>query len=230
MTDGARDKRYLEVAAVIKEEVRLGTYGIGERLPSERDLARRLQVSRPTVREAMIHLEAQAIVEIRQGSGAYLLGPAADPIEARVAPLDLNEARGLLEAEVGALLARIVTDHQISTLAAIVETMAGPSPPDRWAFHAALAAMTANPAIVSALAALRRLDPGDACADADPHAYRTIVQTLRRRDGEAARRAIRALFHAVSQAILDREEQASLNRILSQSQARRLSVERRNAL
>ena len=44
----------------------------GEKLPSERDLATRLLVSRPTVREAMKSLQYMGIVEIRSGSGTYL--------------------------------------------------------------------------------------------------------------------------------------------------------------
>jgi hypothetical protein len=57
MADHASGKRYLSVAAAIRTAIAAGDYTPGQRLPSERDLAFRFGVSRPTVREAMIHLK-----------------------------------------------------------------------------------------------------------------------------------------------------------------------------
>ncbi len=53
-----------------------GEYTAGQRLPPERDLARQLGVSRPSVREALIALEVEGLVEVRIGSGIYVLGGA----------------------------------------------------------------------------------------------------------------------------------------------------------
>ena len=54
--------------------VRVEAFATGERLPPERDLARRLGVSRPVVREAMVALEIAGLVEVRTGSGSYVRG------------------------------------------------------------------------------------------------------------------------------------------------------------
>ena len=51
----------------------------GARLPPERDLAKQLGVSRPSVREALIALEVEGLVEVRIGSGIYVLGPSVRP-------------------------------------------------------------------------------------------------------------------------------------------------------
>ena len=64
---------YLQVAEQLSSFISDGALKPGERLPSERDLASRFGVSRPTVREAMIALEIAGLVEIRSGSGVTSL-------------------------------------------------------------------------------------------------------------------------------------------------------------
>ena len=54
-----------------------GTYPAGGRLPPERELAEQFSVSRPTIREAIIALEAKGLVRIKSGSGVYVLSPNA---------------------------------------------------------------------------------------------------------------------------------------------------------
>jgi GntR family transcriptional repressor for pyruvate dehydrogenase complex len=53
------------------DELASGRYAVGDRLPAERELSAQYNVSRPTVREAVIALEVQGLVEVRVGSGAY---------------------------------------------------------------------------------------------------------------------------------------------------------------
>ena len=50
-----------------------GIYPVGSRLPAERELAETYQVSRPTIREAIIALEVRERVEVKTGSGVYVL-------------------------------------------------------------------------------------------------------------------------------------------------------------
>lgn len=67
---------YQRVAASITEAIEGGTYPPGGRLPGERDLAEAFEVSRPTIREAMIVLEIRGLVEARHGSGLFVTIPA----------------------------------------------------------------------------------------------------------------------------------------------------------
>ncbi|HTW53131.1 MAG TPA: GntR family transcriptional regulator [Stellaceae bacterium] len=60
---------YQVIARRIDEMIRQGGYAAGDRLPGERELAQRLGVSRPSVREAVIALEVAGVVEVRTGSG-----------------------------------------------------------------------------------------------------------------------------------------------------------------
>ncbi len=64
---------YRQIADQIRGLVRSGEYAVGSRLPPERDLAKQLGVSRPSVREAIIALEVEGLVEVRIGSGIYVL-------------------------------------------------------------------------------------------------------------------------------------------------------------
>ena len=68
---------YRHIAKHLRDLIDSGEYPIGGRLPSERELADRLQVSRTSVREALIALEVEGLVRINVGSGIYVLGPSA---------------------------------------------------------------------------------------------------------------------------------------------------------
>lgn len=61
---------YQQAADQIRELIRAGEYASGDRLPPERELAKRLGISRPTVREAMIVLEIAGVIAIRAGAGS----------------------------------------------------------------------------------------------------------------------------------------------------------------
>ena len=70
---------YQQIADQIRALIRNGDFATGTRLPPERDLAQRLGVSRPSVREALIALEIEGAVEVRMGSGVYACTPKRSP-------------------------------------------------------------------------------------------------------------------------------------------------------
>ena len=83
---------YRQIADQLRSLIRGGEYPVGTRLPPERDLAVQLGVSRPSVREALIALEVEGLVEVRGGSGIHVLArePAAtarqvEPISNKIA-------------------------------------------------------------------------------------------------------------------------------------------------
>ena len=111
-------RRFEQVAEQISKLIKKGKLNPGERLPSERELAKQLEVSRPTVREAMIALEISGMVEVRVGSGIYVLNTSSPDLKLRnntidigPGPLELIEARKEIEGANAALAAqRIGTD------------------------------------------------------------------------------------------------------------------------
>ena len=109
---------YRQIADQLRGLVERGEYAVGTRLPPERDLALQLGVSRPSVREALIALEVEGLVEVRMGSGIYVR--PHDPKLVRRAsgegPLETIRARQLIEAELAANAARHMKKAQIAGL------------------------------------------------------------------------------------------------------------------
>ena len=148
---------YRVVAERIKELIRDERIAPGERLPSERELSTRLNLSRASLREALIALELGGEVEVRSGSGVYVSAPAEPPPAVDVGgpgPFEVLSARRLVEAEVCALAARMASDSAIDAiLAAVIEmernhdNYSSNEQADR-NFHLAIASATGNSAYV----------------------------------------------------------------------------------
>jgi DNA-binding FadR family transcriptional regulator len=124
---------YRQIAEQVRALIATGEFCPGSRLPAERDLAKQLGVSRPTVREALIALEVEGVVDVRTGSGIYVRASSAlngagaarrdelDPGE--WGPLELMRARELVEGEVAALAARNARRLQIAEIAGALAQM-----------------------------------------------------------------------------------------------------------
>jgi len=106
---------YRQIADQLRSLIEHGEYEVGTRLPPERDLALQLGVSRPSVREALIALEVEGLVEVRMGSGIYVR--PHDPREQRrvggEGPLETIRARQLIESELAAHAATHMKKAQI---------------------------------------------------------------------------------------------------------------------
>lgn len=102
---------YRLIAEQIERLILSGEFPVGSRLPSERDLADRLKVSRPSVREALIALEVEGVVDVRVGSGVTVVAapiPHSGPMNVPAiapGPFDLIRARWVVESECAALAA-----------------------------------------------------------------------------------------------------------------------------
>ena len=119
---------YRRIAEQIVQLIRRGEYRPGARLPPERDLARQLKVSRPSVREALIALEVEGYVEVRVGSGVYVAqrrpqSRRADRLSSDSGPFELIAARRLLESECAALAAKLANPAQVRRMKAALTAM-----------------------------------------------------------------------------------------------------------
>ena len=150
-------QRYERIAARLAADIRAGRLAPGEKLPPERELARRLGVGRASVREALAALALRGALETRPGAGSFVVGPPQDDgaLPTDASPSDLLEARLLLEPQVAALAAgRARRDPESERLLDAMDAAeaagdrAGWNDGDRL-FHRRLAALTANPVLLA---------------------------------------------------------------------------------
>jgi len=118
-----------QVAHRILELVRTGSLGPGDQLPPERELAASLQVSRPSVREAIRGLTILGVVRTRQGGGLYITDLGAEellgPLQFFISLEDVNlrelyDARMLIESDVARRAARTIMPAQLTRLQEIL--------------------------------------------------------------------------------------------------------------
>lgn len=228
------DKRlYHSVADQIKKLINDGAFPPGSRLPGERELAERFNVSRVTIREAEIVLQALGYIKIKTGSGVYVLDPAA--METRGLPdvtaFELTEARLIFESEAAALAARHISDETLDHLSELVETMSedelkvGESTAEAdQEFHLTIAAASENTVVhhvIETLWKIRNQVPAireiheSICSHDDQLTteHADVVEALRQRDPAAARKAMQAHFKGLLRSMIDVTEEKALEEL-----------------
>lgn len=243
-------KLYRKIALAIAASISDGRFSPGDKLPSERELAEEFRVSRPTIRDAMIALEFQGLVEARQGSGVYVTAAATPPpednTEFEVSALEWTEARRLFEGEACALSAAVVTQEQLTQLEQQVDAMAVTANDEELErlereFHMAIALATGNAAIAvgaEELWLLRQQSPS--CVSMlrrvrtmsgnfiDEH--RQVVTALRERDSKAARHAIHTHLALVIDNLLTLTEADAVQQTRQKMAEQRRALVRRNEI
>ena len=224
---------YHSVANQILELIDSGVFPPGSRLPGERDLAKKFGVSRVAVREAEIALQAKGRIEIKVGSGAYVLDGTNKALNGLpiVGPFELTEARALFEAESAALAAPIITDEAIEELEKYIDIMSGKVTGDisadeaDEAFHMTIAQSTNNHAIIFVIDSMWKMRTEAAelqmvyksvCDKDSSHRedeHRIILDALKNRDPAAARNAMRAHFTRMIEALLVASEEAAYEEV-----------------
>ena len=162
---------YRQIADQLRQLIDHGEYPVGSRLPTERELADMLGVSRPTVREALIALEVEGRLRIRVGSGIYVnaqppQGPVAAPTPIE-GPFEVLRARAFVESAVAEEAARRAKPEDIARLDAILaEVGENALSVDRWValdrcFHLAVVAMLGNVVLLRTVGELfdQRINP-----------------------------------------------------------------------
>lgn len=216
------DRPYLRLAAQILALLTHKGVKAGDRLPAERTLAEQFEVSRTSVREAIIALELQGAVEVRGGSGAYMVqtpvsgsqAPAFMP-EAGPGPFELLRARCLIESEIAALAAETRKDSDLDRIFEALADMrlhmddkVANEAADR-RFHLYIAEATGNSVLLQMVTAMWDHAKGPVWVKIDQHFHspalrvssqedhQRVLDALIARDPVAARAAMRAHLERV---------------------------------
>ncbi|MGD9990403.1 FadR/GntR family transcriptional regulator [Pseudonocardia sp.] len=209
---------YEQVSDRLREFIDVNQLQPGDRLMTERDLARQLSVGRSSIREAITALRARGEVEVRHGDGIYLVrrpedlipSLAAELVETHIDHPAIWETRQALETQCARLAAHRATEADLTNLATALDDMqreidAGEAGlvGDR-RFHIGVATASHNPILINLLDSMRQaLDrtsatsltrsgqPATSLAD-----HRRIHDAIRSGDAPAAADAM--LSHLVS--------------------------------
>ena len=233
-----KPRLYISVLNKMLSLIDSGEFPAGGRLPPERELAERFNVSRPTIREAIIALEVLDRVRVKTGSGIYVLehhstnGKDLDSIS----PWELTESRALIEGEAAALAASHITDEELQQLEDSLHEMADENAIGELAegdadkkFHRIIAEATRNAMLVSVIEnmwfvrnnapqvsrAYKAICEQDGKKRIEEH--REIFDALSRRDAKAARAAMHQHFALI------------LNKLIATTEAEKVEKARKEA-
>ncbi|MDQ2852609.1 MAG: FCD domain-containing protein [Actinomycetota bacterium] len=212
-----RPPMYEAILERLREYAQAADLKRGHRLPSERDLAEQLGTSRASVKQALVVLEVQGLVETRHGGGTFLLKDdlsteSVTALVARQARLpEIMEARVGLECQLAGLAAQRRTDNDLRAMenalvlmAASVEQDADGAEGDKL-FHSAVATAGRNPLLnrfldeISSEVSESRKEslrqPGRPSQSL--RQLQAILEAIRRQDAARARRTMRLHLSSV---------------------------------
>jgi GntR family transcriptional regulator, transcriptional repressor for pyruvate dehydrogenase complex len=222
-----RNKVYEEVAKQI-ERLILKKLKPGDKLPSERELAEMLQVSRSSIRDAIRGLELMGLVEPRQGagtivrerSGQSLITPFANSLtHRRELVTELLDFRKMLEPPLAARAATHASPEEITEMEEILQRQEEKQSQGEFAiaedseFHYSIALASGNSVVLKVIDTLM-----DLLRDTREHSlqvegrppkslagHRRILAAIKRHDAEAAKAAMRRHIEDVEEIVLNRD-------------------------
>lgn len=205
-----------------------GIYPVGSRLPPERELAETNSVSRPTIREAIIALEVRERVEVKTGSGVYVLKQnTVDQTVKPISAFELTQARALVEGEAAAISAATITANELAELRETLDNMVDKAKADAadQRFHEIIAQSTRNNAILMSIEnlwELRKTVPHivasyqEVCSQSSEQRlaeHTKIYEAIACNNSAAARKAMHSHFNRLINALFDASEAKALEEI-----------------
>ena len=204
-----------EVVSRLREMIQNGELSAGDRLPPERDLAKMLGVSRPTLRAGIRSLATVGILQSRQGAGTFVTeaeeSPTLDSSPLRLMAAlhgftsdEMFEARLALEMSIAAFAAERATSEQMTQMAEEIAGMyASLDDPEQYLihdmrFHQIIAAASGNRILTSLMNMVATIlfeyrsktvkRAKDLKQSAEQH--RNIYRAMREKNADAARESM----------------------------------------
>ncbi|WP_068545693.1 FadR/GntR family transcriptional regulator [Thalassotalea crassostreae] len=216
---------FWQIVEKIETLIDSGAYPVGGRLPPERVLAETFNVSRPTIREAIIALEVREKVEVKTSSGVYVLAKINDDDSTlKISPFELTQTRALIEGEAAALAAATITEDELEQLKdTLVKMSEGPNPEvaDK-EFHTIISTATRNNALKKTIEDLWRMREThdnirsaykNVCSQSDKQRldeHTVIYKALKAGDSNAARKYMHEHFNRLINSLFEANEKKAL--------------------
>lgn len=232
----SNQRLFWRIVEKIETSINSGVFSAGSRLPPERELAEMYSVSRPTIREAIIALEVRGKVEVKTGSGVYVLENSnAGKINERINAFEVTQARALIEGEVAAIAATTITPEELEQLH---QTLVDMKNDENIAeadekFHKIIVNATRNAAMILSVENLWDLrsstpaivkDYDSVCSKDNSKTiaeHNAIYQALKSGDAPKARQAMHCHFNRLINALFDAVESKALEEIKRKNSEKR---------
>ncbi len=227
---------FWSIVEKIETSINSGVYSAGSRLPSERELAETFNVSRPTIRESIIALEVRGRVEVKTGSGVYVLDSEhTTKSYQQINAFEVTQARALIEGEVAAISATSITKEELAQLEKTLLDMKNGKDvvaADK-AFHQIIANSTRNAAMILSVENLWKLrsstqevikDYDSVCSsdnDKTLAEHSAIYQALKIGNSTQARQAMHSHFNRLINTLFDVVETRALEEIKRKNSEKR---------
>jgi len=225
-------RMFWNVVDKIETLIGSGAYPAGSRLPSERELAETFEVSRPTIREAIIALEVLQKVEVKTSSGVYVLEQQINQSQQKeVSAFELTQARALVEGEAAALAASTISQDELVRLNETLIAMQNGDDAEKAdrEFHLIISTATRNNAILLAVENLWQLRDSRSdiknaykhvCSQSDSDRldeHTRIYEALKSKDPQAARSAMHHHFNRLINSLFEVSEERALEEVKRRS-------------
>lgn len=128
----SKDKAYEKVTHYVKERIKTGELRVGDKIPTERELSEKLELSRNSVREALRTMDNMGLIRCRQGSGNYISGEMQQIIEEtlymmfmlkQISDIDVSQLRRAIDIQAMILAVHNVNEDDIYEIKQLLDRL-----------------------------------------------------------------------------------------------------------
>ena len=128
----SKDKAYEKVTHYVKERIKTGELRVGDKIPTERELSEKLELSRNSVREALRTMDNMGLIRCRQGSGNYISGEMQQIIDEtlymmfmlkQISVIDVSQLRRAIDIQAMILAVRNVNEDDIYEIKQLLDRL-----------------------------------------------------------------------------------------------------------
>ncbi len=212
---------YEEIVEQLKDIIESGELQVGERLPSERELAEQFAVSRVSIRQALTVLETVGLIERKIGGGTYTISPNDDAIKRKLSQIKSSifepmEVRMMLEPQIAMLAAKRANEDNIKEIEFYIKEQEKKIAAEQLItdedgkMHMAIARATNNTIVISLLETINEMVwetrknsiSAEGGSQRSLEGHKEILEAIKNHDQDAAYEAMKKHLISVEELIM----------------------------